>query len=648
MWLIRLVGLLVILAVVLVAGLLLLPGDRVAAIVSDQVEARTGRELQISGDVRVTLWPVLGVRTGPVRLGNADWAGPEPMLTADGLSIAVSAPDLVAGTLRIREVIVRGPDLRLKTSADGRGNWELAGPSADSSSTGEADGGAGARTPPPLSLDLLRLTDARLSYAAPGTAPVRIAADDLSLRWPAADAPMRIDATLRPAADPVTVALTIARPAEFIAGAVSPLTAAADAPGGRVGFDGRADTGGNAAGRLTLDATDTGRLLAALGQPDAAPPPGMGRKAAIAADITLTADGRLSLRDLAARLDANRLTGAADVVLGAPANVVARLAADTLDLRPLTGEGDTDGAAAPDGSGWPTDPIDASALGLLNGTIHLTANRVETGPAPLAGLDATLRIDRSRAVLTLKPVSAFGGTVRGRFVANNRKGLSVAGKARADGVDMRDLLGRLAGITRLSGSAAGELEFLGTGGSVDAIMRSLDGSCGLRMGQGVISGIDLDQFLRSGTGTGGTTVFDSLAATCTIRDGDLANDDLRLKLSRFTAEGSGRIGLGARDIDYLFTPVAVDRADARRLAISVRIKGPWSGPRITPDLGDALDAEIEAKRDELERKAADTARRKLEQELDTPVETRQDAEQAVRDKLEKEAKKGLLRLLGNN
>ncbi|MFC6687742.1 AsmA family protein [Jhaorihella thermophila] len=653
MWLIRLIGAVLVVIALVVVGLLLLPGDRVAALVADQVEARTGRKLEFSEGVKITLWPVLGVRTGPVRLGNPDWAGPEPMLTADALTVAVSAPDLLRGEIHVREVTLRNPDLRLKLGADGRGNWELSGGSAsDTVATGQGGGQTAGAGETPLTLNRLRLTGARLSYESPGAAPVELLADELSLDWPDAAGPMRLAARIRPFGDPLDVTATIARPDALLAGEVASVQARLVAPGGSATFDGQASTAGAAAGHAEVMAEDTARLLAALGQPDAAPPQGMGRKARISADITWTADGRLSLRNLGLDLDDNRLTGEADVVLGQPANVVAHLAADTLDLTPIgagadAGAGGASGAGAGT-NGWPKDPIDASALRLVNGTIRLTANRVLTPVAPLSGLDATIRIDRARAVVTVQPLSVFAGTVQGEFVANGRSGLSVAARARMDGIELQDALARLAGVKRLSGKASGQIDVLGVGNSVDAIMRSLKGQGQIGTGRGVISGIDLDRLLRSGTGTGGTTVFDSLTATFTIRDGDLFNDDLKLKLSRITAQGAGRIGLGRRDIDYLFTPVAVKQGGDRQLAISVRIKGPWDDPAIKPDLSAALDAEIKAKQDELERKAREKALEKLGRELDTPVQTPQDAEKALKDKLEKEAKKGLLKLLGQD
>ena len=213
---------------------------------------------------------------------------------------------------------------------------------------------------------------------------------------------------------------------------------------------------------------------------------------------------------------------------------------------------------------------------------------------------------------------------------------------------MQAALRDLAGFERLEGRAAGNLEFIGAGASVDAIMRSLAGKGALKVRQGVIRGIDLDRLMQTGTGTGGTTVFDSLNASYTIAAGDLFNDDLLLKLTNFKADGAGRIGLGARDIDYVFTPVALRANAGKGLSIPVRIRGSWDNPSILPDLSGALEAEIGVKADELERAARDRVTRKLEQELDVTIGEDQDAEDVLKERLEDEAKQQLLKLLGQD
>ena len=73
-------------------------------------------------------------------------------------------------------------------------------------------------------------------------------------------------------------------------------------------------------------------------------------------------------------------------------------------------------------------------------------------------------------------------------------------------------------------------------------------------------------------------VFDSLTATFNVDKGNLYNNDLLLKLPVISATGEGRVGIGARDIDYLFTPKTGGAEVAGGIVIPVRISGPWSDP----------------------------------------------------------------------
>jgi AsmA protein len=160
----------------------------------------------------------------------------------------------------------------------------------------------------------------------------------------------------------------------------------------------------------------------------------------------------------------------------------------------------------------------------------------------------------------------------------------------------------------------------------------------------VISGIDLDRLLRGGDVTGGTTIFEAMTASFTIAEGTLRNDDLAMRLPPLRAEGEGRIGLGARDIDYLFTPVLLEGETSEGLAIPVRIRGPWENPKIRPDMEKAIDLNLDAERDALEQEAEDRLEREIRERFDITPEEGQSLEDAARDKLEDRARRELRKL----
>ncbi len=652
-WLVRILVVIVAAATVAVIGVLLLPGERIARIAADQVQARTGRALEIGGDVSVTLWPVLGVTTGPVRLADANWAGDQPMLSARAVSIAVAAPDLLRGRIRVVGITAERPVLRLQRRADGRGNWEFGGGTGAGASVAGAGGTAadpGSGQAAPVTLERLDLTGATISYAENGSPVARLDDADLTLRWPDPDGPAEIEATLRPAGAPVHVAAHLPAPRVMLDGEVAPVALRVETRGGAAAFDGRAAISGAAAGRLTVDSSDSAAVLTGLGLTGGS---GLRGAGSVAADLTYTPEGRLSLRDLDLRYGGNRLTGAADVTLGDKPMVTARLVADVLDLRAAAAPSDGSGGRTAPGTpeaGWSRAAIDAGALGLLDADISLTAQGLRLSDLALGAMQARLRLERSRAVLDLARVQIFDGTVTGQLVANNRTGLSVGGKLTATDIALQPALAATAGIDNLTGSASGALEFLGVGQSQDAIMRSLSGRGNLTVGKGFFIGFDLEELIRSGRGNGGSTVFDSLGASFTIENGDLLNRDLALVVKGRQVGGEGRIGLGARDLDYALLPRITH--DGRPLRVPVQVTGPWSAPRIRLDLQAALERElgdeIDRKTEELKAKARDELSEKLAKELDIRPDDGQSAEDALKRKLEDEAKKGLLKLLGRD
>src|SRR5690554_2814243 len=172
-------------------------------------------------------------------------------------------------------------------------------------------------------------------------------------------------------------------------------------------------------------------------------------------------------------------------------------------------------------------------------------------------------------------------------------------------------------------------------------MHSLSGNLKLATGRGVISGFDLDRLMRTGDGTGGTTVFDEVAASFVIKDGDMRGDDLKMTMPLATATGRGRIGLGARDIDYLFTPVLLQGESRRGLAIPVRIRGPWSSPKIRPDLDKAIDLNFKEEREKLDREMDRFVEKEIdrfvEKELGVKVEEGKSLEDAIKEEVQEKA-----------
>lgn len=655
-WIIRLVGLVILLAVLAIGSVLFLPGDRIARIAADQISRITGREVTLEGDTTLSFYPVLGVSTGAVTIANAPWAGDAPMFRAQSLKIGVKPEALWGGDIRITGLEAVAPEITLRRAANGRVNWQLGVDNVAPSGQADATGtDAGPAAPPQsrrlaLTLDRALIKNATLTYiddAAGRT--MRQSGVDFDLRWPDYDGTATFDALLRPGGVSLALSGHLDRVAHFIDGGVSDMALSVSSEAGEAVFEGRAGTAPELAGRARFDFSDSAAFLAALGLEGVDIPAGLGRVASGAADLTFTQDARLALRDLALDLEGNALRGAADLNLaGAKPRLNLQLNAGALDFSAVgagpTGAKGSATSGASGSGGWPTDPIDASALALLDAEVALVADSIDLGDLSLGATRILANLDRARLVLDIRELRAYGGLVTGQFVVNNRSGLSVGGDLVADDLNLQTLLSETMDVTRLSGTADGTLKFLGVGNTVQAIMSSLSGEGTVKTGRGVISGFDLDRLMRSGDATGGTTVFDSAAASFRMDEGNLYNDDLLMVLPLARASGEGRVGLGARDIDYVFTPVLLDGGSGGGIAIPVNIRGPWANPRIKPDLEAAIDLNFKEEKKELERKARDEVEREVEKQLGLDRQEGQSLEDAAKDALEKELERGILKL----
>lgn len=626
-FLIRLIGFVVVLVLVAAVGLLMLPGDRIAKVAVDQLKAQTGRQVVLSGETKVSYYPVLGVSTGPITIANADWSDRGPLMRAQALKVGVDLLSLLSGEVRVTGLEAVSPDILLERASDGRVNW-------DTGVSGVAPSGqpAGSSNPLALSLDRALIRGGKLRYVDHG-AGTDLSLQDVSvdLRWPEYDGEGVFDLSASFGDSPVQLSGHVGSLADVLEGKVTAITAQLSAKGGTVEFKGRGASQPQLQGQLSADISDSGAFLAALGIKGTTLPNGLGRSAKLSADITLTQALMLSVRGLAATLDQNALTAELDLDLAQQTPLLtARIAAGHLDLSGL----DSGGSGASPDQGWSKAPIDASALGLLDGQIAFDAKGLSVSGLSFGATSARITIDRARAVAELTQLSGFGGTITGRMVANNRSGLSVGGALTAEGLEMQDLLKDTAGITRFTGAADATLEYLGVGNSMHAIMNSLSGKGSLSMGRGTIQGIDLDKLMRSGLGTGGTTVFDSLTASFTMDQGSLFNPDLLLKLPALSATGEGRIGIGPRDLDYLFTPQIESINSGKGLAIPVRVRGPWSSPRITPDMEKAIDLNFQDEKEKAKEKLEDEVNKRLGVEKKDGEST----EDAIKRKLEDEVK----------
>lgn len=120
-------------ALVLVAGiaitLLFDPNaykNQIATLVKDQ----TGRDLAITGDIKLSLFPWIGASLGAAELGNAPGFGPEPMVRIQAADVKVKLMPLLQRQVQIAAMLIDGAQINLGKDKTGKTNWSDLVPSA--------------------------------------------------------------------------------------------------------------------------------------------------------------------------------------------------------------------------------------------------------------------------------------------------------------------------------------------------------------------------------------------------------------------------------------------------------------------------------------------------------------------------------------
>lgn len=323
------------------------------------------------------------------------------------------------------------------------------------------------------------------------------------------------------------------------------------------------------------------------------------------APLTGRADLRLSgrtvmINSLSGMLDDGAFNGWASVDVSSKPLVKLDLDFQRLEIASAT-TGSANRAA-----GWSTAPIDLRSLNYVDAQARLSAAKLTVSGAQLgpAAIEATL----AGGVLktTVSNLAAYDGQASGEIIVDASSGNpAYAMHCDLTGVRALPLLQNLADFDRLDSKLQAKLALRASGASQQAIMSSLSGSAFVLLQDGAIRGINVAQMIRSLTSATLSGWQDSkelstdltqLSASFKIERGQAATADLNLVGPLVKVTGGGTIDLGKRAVAMRVEPKLVmttqgqgRMSDPIGLGIPVVIDGPWTGPRIYPDMAGILD-----------------------------------------------------------
>ena len=111
---------------------------QIARVVAD----KTGRQIDLQGDLQLTFFPWIGVETGKLSLSNAPGFGETAMVSVENARIQAKLLPLLKKEVEVDTVVLDSPKIQLSVLADGRTNWDDL--MAASGSTAQNDGSGGA------------------------------------------------------------------------------------------------------------------------------------------------------------------------------------------------------------------------------------------------------------------------------------------------------------------------------------------------------------------------------------------------------------------------------------------------------------------------------------------------------------------------
>jgi len=578
----------------------------------EQARLATGRELKIDGDLKISLWPALGVEVNKVRFANVAGSPDPDMASMDSLVVGAELWPLLSGSLKVTEVRLVKPVIHLEIDKQGRGNWlfKPATLGAEAPSTPTAPAGTRSASGD-FSFRDVSLSDGTLTYrdARTDTAQ-RVDAINASVKLPSLDQPMTFKGGLTWNKEAITIDTEIANPRALSTGGKSDLKTKIDAEVMSATFAGVVDAATSAIDGKVDFKTNSARRLAAWAGVELPKVRGFGAMA-LSGDLASTTE-RIAFKNAKVSLDGMNGAGnlAFDTARAVP-YVKGDFTLDHLDLNPYVGSGAEKAGAASSGgvAAWSDSPIDFSAMRLVDADLDFAVNALNAGGLRIgrSALDIALSGGKLRA--NLKQLALYGGNGTGVISLNGAGAVPQFGlDLKVAGVQGEPFLTDAAGFTRLSGTGSIVAKLVGAGRSQRAWMKSIGGAATIKFEDGAIKGVNLAEIARtiqsalSGSAVGGAakTDFAELSGSFVIKGGVAANKDLKLLNPFVRLNGAGIIDLGNQTLDYRVEPKAVGsiqgqggQNDLGGIGIPFRIKGPWSHPSYEPDLSGVLDSAVD-------------------------------------------------------
>lgn len=560
----------------------LLPKDQVRETVKSEIRAATGLDPILRGDVSISLFPYGQVVLSDVSLGDGQ---AEPPLHAARLTARLSFLPLLTGRIDIADLSLSDPRILITVDGEGRSNWS------------------------PLLTSLTRaFSPQRSSDEVPSFSEIRIqggtvvvrddhrkiyeyfSGADLSLAWPAISRSFAITGAVRYRGEMMDVGVTLGNFAAALQGDRSSLKVRVAGPPLKLAFDGAMASRPTLKidGSTSADAPSLRRAMQWLGKN---PLPGGGFERFALKAQTNVLGGTIALSSVNLELDGNTAEGVLTFAADGRQTLQGTLAADSLNLTPYLSTIRL--LNTPDRE-WNRTPLDLDGLLTVDLDLRMSAGKVTIGSTLFGRTAIATNLRNGNLGVTIGEARGFGGSLRGTIgLMRSERGAVFTSQINFEDVNLERCIGDLFGVSRIEGRGNVAITLEGTGNSVQAITRTLDGEASLSSAKGAIAGLNVEQLLRrlerrplSGGNEfrSGRTPFESLTMQVKIAKGHAAVEDVTMKSPGVRLEIAGAASVPARELDLKGVATLVSAsADRKSFELPFVVQGPWDDPLVLPD-----------------------------------------------------------------
>jgi AsmA protein len=566
--------------VTLIALSFLMPAAVVRDAVAKQIQAVTGLDPILRGDVAVSLFPSGTVTFHNVLLGD-DRTG-EPAVVTDELTARLRYFPLLAGRIEIADVTLVRPTITITFMPGGQSNW-----------SGLMETLARALAPNPgrtASFSEIGINDGTIVVRDTEKGYIeRLDNVEFQIAWPSISRSFGANGRLVWHGEPVEASLTLTDFLAALSGQRSGVKVRLAGAPLKLAFDGAASAQPTLKleGTLGVDAPSLRDAMRWTGK-SKVPFGGFGRFA-LRAQSTI-GGGMISLANVNVELDGNTAEGVLTLSAGDHRMVQGTLAADTLDLTPyVTGMR----LLAANERKWDQLPIALDGLADLNLDLRLSAASIKIANAQLGRTAVAANMRDGKLDVTIGESQAFGGVVKGAVgIASANGGVEAMTHVQFVDVDLESCLGQVFGIQKIAGRGNLMLNIDGSGDSVLALTNTLNGTASLTAHNGALVGLNVEQLLRrlerrplSGNGDfrSGRTPFDQLVLNLTIDHGVVAVQDMHIDGPAVRLAVGGQASVPMRDLDLKGTATLISSATTTEFELPFVVQGRWDDPIMLPD-----------------------------------------------------------------